>query len=92
MPRVARRPPCPFPTPAGLRRLLLVDDAPETLRETGYVLVGLGVLWFQRAQVLRRELARDLPDLREPVAGAVRGAVDVLRSVLTGTSPSHPRS
>lgn len=65
-----------------------MDEAPEALRDAGYVLVGLGVLWFQRAQVLRRELSRDLPDLREPLAGAVRGAARAVRSVLDGTPPT----
>lgn len=75
-----------------------MDDASEALRDAGYVVVGLGVLWFQRAQVLRRELARelpdlpDLPDLARPLAGAVRGAAGVVRSVLEGTGPSAPGS
>jgi hypothetical protein len=66
-----------------------VDDVPDALRDAGYTLVGLGVLWFQRAQVLRREIARDLPDLadlRQPLEGAVRGAAAVVRSVLEGTT------
>jgi len=67
-----------------------VDDVPEALREAGYVLVGLGVVWFQRAQVLRRELARDLPDLAAPVAEAVRGVVGVVRSALEGTPQPRP--
>lgn len=67
-----------------------MDDVPEALRDTGYVLVGLGVVWFQRAQVFRRELARELPDppdLREPLACAVRAAAGVVRSVLAETRP-----
>ncbi|MGI8686498.1 MAG: hypothetical protein ACR2MO_15655 [Acidimicrobiales bacterium] len=71
-----------------------MDDVPEALRDAGYVLVGLGVVWFQRAMVMRRELARDLPDLadlRQPLAGAVRGAAGVVRSVLEGAVPPGPR-
>ena len=72
-----------------------MDDVPEALRDAGYVLVGLGVLWFQRAQVLRRELTRDLPDLpdlRQPLAGAVRGASQLIRTVLDGAAapPREP--
>jgi len=71
-----------------------MDDVPEALRDAGYVLVGLGVVWFQKAMVLRRELSKDLPDLadlRPPLAGAVRGAAGVLRSVLEGTiAPPAP--
>lgn len=67
-----------------------MDHVPDPLRDTGYTLVGLGVLWFQRAQVLRRELTRDLPDLCQPVAGAVRGAVEAVRTAVTGTPPPRP--
>lgn len=69
-----------------------MDDVPKTLRDTGYVLVGLGVMWFQRAQVLRRELARDLPDLGQPLATAARGALEVVRSALAGTPPPRQGS
>lgn len=67
-----------------------MDDVPEALKDAGYVLVGLGVVWFQRAQVLRRELTRDLPDLREPVIEAVRGVVDAVTSALEGTAQHRP--
>ncbi len=70
-----------------------MDDVPEAVRDAGYVLVGLGVVWFQRAMVLRRELSRDLPDLsdlRQPLAGAVRGAAGVVRSMLEGPGQSAP--
>lgn len=67
-----------------------MDDVPEALKDAGYVLVGLGVVWFQRAQVLRRELTRDLPDLPEPVVDAVRAVVGAVKSALEGSSP-QPR-
>ena len=72
---------------------MVVDDVQEALKDAGYVLVGLGVVWFQRAQVLRRELTRDLPDLpdlREPVAEAVRGVVGVVKTALEGSPPPRP--
>ncbi len=69
-----------------------MDDVPEALRDAGYVLVGLGVVWFQKAMVLRRELSRDLPGLRQPLAGAVHGAAaGLLRSVLEGTTAPPPQ-
>ncbi|HEX2698797.1 MAG TPA: hypothetical protein VHM89_01160 [Acidimicrobiales bacterium] len=71
-----------------------MDETPEALRDAGYVLVGLGVIWFQRAQVLRRELSRDLPgvpDLRAPLAGAVRSGARLVRSVLDGSAAAPRR-
>jgi hypothetical protein len=71
-----------------------VDDASEALRDAGYTLVGLGVLWFQRAMVVRRELSQEMADLAgvcQPLAGAVRGAAAVVRSVLEGTTPPPSR-
>lgn len=70
-----------------------MDDVPEALKDAGYVLVGLGVVWFQKAQVLRRELTRDLPDLpdlREPLVDAVKGVVGAVKSALEGAAP-QPR-
>ena len=99
-PRSHQAPPGRFPAPRGrpdgrvlVPTLVVVDDVQEALKDAGYVLVGLGVVWFQRAQVLRRELTRDLPDLpdlREPVAGAVRGVVGVVKTALEGSPPPHP--
>ncbi len=39
-------------------------DLTKTLKDAAYVTVGLAVLGFQRAQVRRRELARNLRDSR----------------------------
>lgn len=96
-PRSHRAPACRFPAPPGrpdgrapVSTLVVVDDVPEALKDAGYVLVGLGVVWFQRAQVLRREFARDLPDLREPVTDAVRGVVGAVKSALEGTPLPRP--
>ena len=66
-----------------------MDDVPKVLRDTGYVLVGFGVMWFQRAQVLRRELGHDLPDLGQPLAAAAREAVEMVRSALAATPPTR---
>jgi hypothetical protein len=38
----------------------MVADAEKSVRDGAYVVVGLGVLGFQRAQVQRRELAKRL--------------------------------
>ena len=58
---------------------------PRSLQDAAYVVVGLGVLGFQRAQVARRDLARQLPglvarlpDLAEHLPAGVREAVDVV--------------
>ncbi len=55
-------------------------DVRKTLVEAGYVTVGLGVLGFQRAQVQRRELAREVG----AVARAVDRAVAPLRAEVDG--------
>ncbi|MGH9281586.1 MAG: hypothetical protein ACRD0S_01480 [Acidimicrobiales bacterium] len=64
-----------------------MDDAgPHSLGDAGYILVGLGVLWFQRAQVARRELARqlpDLPDVAELTEHLPAGIRDTLEAVAT---------
>jgi hypothetical protein len=41
-----------------------VTDLGQTLKDAAYVTVGLAVLGFQRAQVRRRELTRDLRETR----------------------------
>jgi hypothetical protein len=51
------------------------NDFANALKETAYVAVGLGVLGFQRAQVQRVELAKQLDDLRAQLA---KLSVDVL--------------
>ena len=64
-----------------------MDDLPDPLRDAAYALVGLTVVWVQRAQVLRRELARELPVVGGQLAGAAKGMAGAVRSVLEGTSP-----
>lgn len=60
------------------------DDLPTALREAAYVAVGLAVIGVQRAQVRRRELARQLPDLEQHLPTGVREAIDVVRTALKG--------
>ena len=61
-----------------------VDDVPKALREAAYVAVGFAVIGVQRAQVRRRELARQLPDLEELLPAGFREALDIVRSALSG--------
>ena len=61
-----------------------MDDVEKTLREAAYVAVGFAVIGLQRAQVRRRELARQLPDLEQHLPAGIREALDVVRSALKG--------
>ncbi len=68
------------------------EDLPRSVRDAAYVLVGLGVLGFQRAQVARRELTRQLPDLAEHLPAGIREAVEEFTEALRGVAPPPPRS
>lgn len=46
----------------------------ETMRDTTYTVLGLGLLGFQRAQVRRRQLERELRDPAGPVRTQLAGA------------------
>jgi uncharacterized membrane-anchored protein YhcB (DUF1043 family) len=37
-----------------------MNDVTKTLKDAGYVLVGMGVIGFQKAQVRRQELTKEL--------------------------------
>ncbi len=65
------------------------DDLPRSLRDAAYIAVGFGVIGFQRAQVARRELARQLPDLAEHLPAGVREAIEVVGAALRGPPPPH---
>lgn len=65
---------------------------PESLRDAGYVLVGLAVIGFQRAQVARRELARQLPALADQLPAAARETIDAVTSALRAAPPPRPSS
>lgn len=59
-----------------------MDELPRTLRDAAYVAVGFAVIGVQRAQVRRRELARQLPDLEANLPAGIREAIDVVRAAL----------
>lgn len=61
-----------------------VDDLQEALRDAAYVAVGFAVIGVQRAQVRRRELAKQLPDLEEHLPAGLREAVEIVRTALKG--------
>lgn len=63
----------------------------DPVRDAAYAAIGLGVVWFQRAQVARHQLVKDLPALGGQVAGAAKGVAGVVRSVLEGTVPPARR-
>lgn len=48
----------------------LATEAEKALREGAYVALGLGLIWFQRAQVRRRQLAKSA---RSSEAGRLLG-------------------
>jgi hypothetical protein len=60
------------------------DDLPTALREVGYVALGFAVIGVQRAQVRRRELAKQLPELEQHLPAGVREALDIVRTALKG--------
>lgn len=61
-----------------------MDDLDKALRDAAYVAVGFAVIGVQRAQVRRRELARQLPDLEQHLPAGIREAIDVVRTALKG--------
>lgn len=52
----------------------MVQQLTHTARDAAYTAVGLGVLGFQRAQVRRRELERQLQDPDGPLSAQLSGA------------------
>jgi hypothetical protein len=63
-------PELPFPNPDINRA---ASDINHALRDAAYVAVGLGVLGFQRAQVHRVELAKQLEGLPDAVSPQLEG-------------------
>lgn len=53
---------------------------PRTPREAAYVLVGLGVIGFQRAQVRRRQLTRQLAEWEKRLPDPAREILQVLKT------------
>jgi hypothetical protein len=67
---VVEVPELPFPNPDITRAASEINNA---LRDAAYVAVGLGVLGFQRAQVHRVELAKQLEGLPDSVSSQLDG-------------------
>ena len=59
-----------------------MDDEATTFRDSLYTAVGFGVLGFQQAQLLRRELQRDLARLVAEVDEKVEPVLDDLVALL----------
>jgi len=57
---------------------LPLDDVQKAVRDSFYVTVGLGVIAFQKAQVQRQELRKQLEDT---VSGAQQGIGDSVKTV-----------
>lgn len=57
---------------------LPIDDVQKAVRDSFYVTVGLGVIAFQKAQVQRQELRKQLED---GLGGAQQGLSDSARTV-----------
>jgi ElaB/YqjD/DUF883 family membrane-anchored ribosome-binding protein len=57
----------------------VTDEVTKVLRDAAYIVVGFGVLTFQRAQVRRQELVKRLEDPR----AHVEGRFDVVRGQFT---------
>ncbi len=69
-----------------------MDDVTDTLKDTAYVAVGLGVLAFQRAQVRRRELmrwAQDVEHRLDPLLDDVEDRLDPVLDDLEGRLPEQ---
>lgn len=62
----------------------------RALREAAYVAVGFAVIGVQRAQVRRRELARQLPEIEQHLPAGVREILDTLRASLSEQRSAQP--
>lgn len=60
---------------------LPVPDLSKTVKDAVYVAVGLGVLGFQRAQVRRQELLRELRTQRSQAQAQVTGLVTTVNQL-----------
>lgn len=56
-----------------------MDEGLEAVRDAAYVVVGLGVLAFQRAQVQRRALTRQLAGMEDHLPPGVRDGLGLAR-------------
>jgi exonuclease VII small subunit len=57
---------------------ITLDDLQKTARDSFYVTVGLGVIAFQKAQVQRQDLRKQL---EESVGGAQQGVSDSVKTI-----------
>ncbi len=62
----------------------------RALREAAYVAVGFAVIGVQRAQVRRRELARQLAEIEQHLPAGVREILDTLRASLSEQRSAQP--
>jgi hypothetical protein len=62
----------------------LVAETEKALRDGAYVVVGLGVLSFQSAQVRRRELAKQLQTEGTALAGQLNDTAEKIGEQLSG--------
>ncbi len=60
----------------------------KTATDTAYVLVGVGVLGFQQAQVKRRDAVSRVSSLRQDAHGTVKSQTDSIVSKATGYAAS----
>jgi hypothetical protein len=59
-----------------------VTDVNKTLKDAAYVAVGFGVLGFQKAQVRRQELKKQVLSQRAQVESQLEGAVGQLSGLV----------
>jgi ElaB/YqjD/DUF883 family membrane-anchored ribosome-binding protein len=69
-----------FRTPGGKEDEIV--DATRPLRDGFYIALGFAVLGFQKAQVRRRELSKELNHQREQVGAQLSGAKEQLTSMV----------
>ena len=65
----------------GVMAELPVPDLPKTVKDAVYVAVGLGVISFQRAQVRRQELLRQLRSQRSQAQEQVNELVSTVNQL-----------
>lgn len=63
-----------------------MPDVTTTLKDAAYVTVGLGVLGFQKAQVRRVELMKQLADQRRLLEAQLNEVGNLAGSQVTGTT------
>src|SRR2546421_13106618 len=59
-------------------------DVTKTLKDAAYVVIGLGVIGFQKAQVRRNELTKQLDDQRKQFEAQTSDLRDQLTKLIQG--------